>query len=323
MTHREIIRNNLNKSDWEITKDKCDSTRAHRRHLAANGKHENKRKIYCTNVHLRIIEILITLMYNLSAVTAAYIQGRKGDDGRHKACPPPLQRDRCRASCLRRACVVPATCVQRRDDDKASPPTHTPPPPQASGMKVGRGGQRPPPPPPRTKRQGGEAAERACGTDRRKHAPCKPQRGGHPGWERSVGRATTGATRQPPPPCRGTSAAPRACAVLAMCLRQRTDSEDAPPPFSSTHPRKGQGQRGDSEGQRTDRNAGGRDEWRAVEVKKKTKDTNAPEQGHTAGADGTRQEPGSTARGAGKGNTPGEESWEAGTNTAANGGGPG
>ena len=30
-----------------------------------------KRKIYCTNVHLRIIEILITLMYNLSAVTAA------------------------------------------------------------------------------------------------------------------------------------------------------------------------------------------------------------------------------------------------------------
>ena len=71
MTQREIIRNSLNKSDWEITKDKCDSTRAHRRHLAANGKHENKRKIYCTNVHLRIIEILITLMYKLSAVTAA------------------------------------------------------------------------------------------------------------------------------------------------------------------------------------------------------------------------------------------------------------
>ena len=55
--------NNLNKSDWEITKDKCDSTRAHRRHLAANGKHEMKRKIYCTNVHLRIIEILITSVY--------------------------------------------------------------------------------------------------------------------------------------------------------------------------------------------------------------------------------------------------------------------
>ena len=74
MPQREIIRNNLNKSDWEITKDKCNSTRAHRRHLAANGKHENERKIYCTNVHLRIIEILITLMYKLSAVTAAVTQ---------------------------------------------------------------------------------------------------------------------------------------------------------------------------------------------------------------------------------------------------------
>ena len=68
MTHYEIIRNNLNNADWEITKDKCDSTRAHGRHVAANGKPENKRKIYCTNVHLRIIEILITLMYRLSAV---------------------------------------------------------------------------------------------------------------------------------------------------------------------------------------------------------------------------------------------------------------
>ena len=71
MTQREIIRNNLKKSDWEMTKDKCDSARAHRQHLAANGKHENKRKISCTNVHLSIIEILITLMYSLRAVTAA------------------------------------------------------------------------------------------------------------------------------------------------------------------------------------------------------------------------------------------------------------
>ena len=78
MTQRVIIRNNLKKSGWEITKDKCDSTRAHRRLLAANGKHENKRKIYCTNVHLRIIEILITLMYNLSAVTAAVTGGGGG-----------------------------------------------------------------------------------------------------------------------------------------------------------------------------------------------------------------------------------------------------
>ena len=55
----------------------------------------------------------------------------------------------------------------------------------------------------------------------------------------------------------------------------------------------------------------------------KTIDTNAPEQGQTAGADGTRQEPGSTARGAGKGDAPGEGSREAGTNTAANEGGLG
>ena len=69
ITHCEIIRNNLYNSDWEITKDKCDSMRAYRRNLAANRKHENKRKIYCTNVHLRIIEILITLMHKFSAVT--------------------------------------------------------------------------------------------------------------------------------------------------------------------------------------------------------------------------------------------------------------
>ena len=50
-------------------------------------------------------------------------QGRKGDDGSHMASPPPpLQRAKCRASCLRGACVVPATCVLRREDDKGAPP---------------------------------------------------------------------------------------------------------------------------------------------------------------------------------------------------------
>ena len=63
MTHYEIIENNLNKSDYEITKDECHSTCAHGRHLAANGKPENKRNIYCTNVHLKIIDILTTMMY--------------------------------------------------------------------------------------------------------------------------------------------------------------------------------------------------------------------------------------------------------------------
>ena len=69
MSHYEIIRNSLNNSDSEITKDKCDSTRADGRHFAANKKPQNKRNIYCTNVHVRIIKILITLMYKLSAVT--------------------------------------------------------------------------------------------------------------------------------------------------------------------------------------------------------------------------------------------------------------
>ena len=154
--------------------------------------------------------------------------------------------------------------------------------------------------------------------------------GGAPGVRTQGRKGDDGShTASPPPPCRGTRSAPRACAVLATCLRQRTDSEDAPPPSPPPSPPPIQEMGEDSEetarghggGQRIDRNAGGRDERRAVEVKKnKTKDTNAPEQGQIAGADGTRQEPGSTARGAGKGDTPGEESWEGGTNTAANGG---
>ena len=122
-------------------------------------------------------------------------------------------------------------------------------------MQVGGGEKRPPPPEDKAARWGGSGERVRDGPHdraRRKHAPCKPQRGGHRGSERRVGRAMTGATRlaPPPPPCRGTSAAPLACAVLATCLRQRTDSEDAPPPtpFSPTHPRKGRGQHGDGEG---------------------------------------------------------------------------
>ena len=88
--------------------------------------------------------------------------------GATRHAPPPLQRDGCRASCLRRACVVPPTWVQRRDDDKASPHTHTPPPPPGLGIKVGRGGLRPPPPPPRGQsgkvgRQRREGAGRTTG----------------------------------------------------------------------------------------------------------------------------------------------------------------
>ena len=54
------------------------------------------------------------------------------------------------ALCLSRACVMPATCVLQRDDDKDDKGE------DGSGTRT---------PPPRTTRQGGEAAERGCGTD--------------------------------------------------------------------------------------------------------------------------------------------------------------
>ena len=157
------------------------------------------------------------------------------------------------------------------------------------------------------KRVRDEQHERA----QREHAPCKPQRRDHRGCDRGKGRVRRGAARQNPPPCRGTSAAPRACAVLATCLRQGTDSEDAPPPnpFSSTHPRKERGQRGDSEGtwggQRTDRNAGG--ERREASGKKKTK--NKGHQDARAGADSRGRWDMAGARKHGKGRGRGGRPW--------------
>ena len=143
---------------------------------------------------------------------------------------------------------------------------------------------------------------------RRKHAPCKPQRGGHRGCERRVGRATTGATRQAPPPCRGTSAAPRACAVLAGCLRKRTDSEGAPPhPLLPHPPRKGArtarrwrgdmggGGRGQTDAPGGETGVGRRRRKKKKERKQRTKQNNAP----------------------------GEESEKTWTKTATNGGRPG
>ena len=112
---------------------------------------------------------------------------------------------------------------------------------------------------------------------------------------------------------------PRACAVLPTCLRKRADSENAPPPPppspTPTH-KKGE------DGEETARGHGGGQKEKKKEkknTKRTTRDTNRPEQGQTAGADGTWREPGGTARGAGQGDAPGDDSWEAGTN----GGGPG
>ena len=169
--------------------------------------------------------------------------------------PPP-----CRGTgAAPRACAVLASCLRHACNEGKTtsprpPPPHTPPPPQGWGMKEGRGGWRPPPPEDKAARWGGSGERVRDGPHdraRRKHAPCKPQRGGHRGGERRVGRATTRATRHAPLPCRGTSAAPRACAMLATCLRRRTceGAPSSPPtPFSPTHQGKGRGQRGGGEG---------------------------------------------------------------------------
>ena len=222
--------------------------------------------------------------------------------------PPPLQRDGSRASCLRRACVVPATCVQRREDDKPPPP-HTPPPPQGWGMKEGRGGQRPPPPEDKAARWGGSEERMRDGPHdraRRKNAPCKPQRGGHWGGERRVGRATTGATRHAPLPCRGTSAAPRACAVLATCAGGRTaKAPPSPTPFSPTNQGKGRGQRGG--GERIW--GGGAEDGPTCQGKRRA----------ASGEKKTKKKQPRTKRT----NAPQEESEKTGTKTAANGGRPG
>ena len=359
-------------------------------------------------------------------------QGGKGDDGSHKACPPPLQRDKCRTSCLRRACDVPTPEDGQRGRPPPPPPTPAPtkergedsqevarghgggtgdrptcrgkrraasgekrkkkhhnheqskptsqkkkarrrgpqprrtgggrgdmgphgtqvkypttgiwgpqretPPPTAAatpcacvvlasclrhacykgkttratrGMTVAECG----PPPEDTAAGWGGSGKRVRDEphDRaqREHAPCKPQRGDDRGCDRRKGRVTTGATWQAPPPCRGTSAAPRACAVLATCLRQRTDSEDAPPPtpFSSTYPRKGRGQRGDSEGTWGWAEDGPKRRKERREASKKKKTTNKGHQHPRAGADSRGRRDMAGARKHGKGRGKGGRPW--------------
>ena len=73
-------------------------------------------------------------------------QGRKGDDGSHTASPPPLQRDKCRAWCLRRACDV----LTPEDGQRGRLPPHAllPHPPRKGARTARRwreamgGGQR-------------------------------------------------------------------------------------------------------------------------------------------------------------------------------------
>ena len=163
----------------------------------------------------------------------------------------------------------------------------------------------------------------------REHAPCKSQRGDHRGCDRKKGRATMGATRlAPPPPAEGPvpRLVPAPCSRRAYAKGQAARKPPPPHPLLLHPPTKeartARRQRGDVGGRAEYRpkRRGGRRVTSGKKKKQKTKDTNAPEEGQTAGADGTRQEPESTARSAGKGDAPGEGSREAGTNTAANGG---
>ena len=160
--------------------------------------------------------------------------------------PPPLQRDKCRASCLRHACVVPATCVLRREDDKgAPPPPPTPPPPRGWGMQVGGGEKRPPPRGQsgrvgRQRREGAGRTTRPC--PKRARAVQAPA-GGPPGVRTQGRKGDDGSHTACPPPCRGTGAAPHACAVLASCLRHACNegkmTSPPPPTHTSAPPRVG------------------------------------------------------------------------------------
>ena len=172
-------------------------------------------------------------------------------------------------------------------------------------MKEGRGGQRPPPPPRgqsgkvgRQRREGAGRTTRPCP----KEARAVPAPAGGASGEQTQGRrGDHGSHTASPPPCRGTSAAPRACAVLATCLSQRTHNEGAPPPFSPTHLGEGRGQQGGGEGTW----GGGRGQ------------TDMP--GEETGGERWRRKKKPRTKGT---NAPGEESEKTGTKTPANGGRP-
>ena len=168
--------------------------------------------------------------------------------------PPPLQRDKCRASCLRHACVVPATCVLRREDDKgAPPPTHTSAPPRVGD--AGRGGRKAAPPRGqsgkvgRQRREGAGRTTRAC--PKRARAVQAPA-GGPPGVRTQGRKGDDGSHTACPPPCRGTGAAPHACAVLASCLRHACNEgkKTRPPPPHTPPPPQGWGVKVGRGGQR-------------------------------------------------------------------------
>ena len=160
--------------------------------------------------------------------------------------PPP-----CRGTgAAPRACDMRATKGRRQ---APRPPPHTSAPARVGDAK--REGRTAAPPPEDKAARGGGSGERVRDGPhdraRGRQTPCRLQRGGHRGSERRVGRAMTGATRRAPLPCRKKSAAPRASAVPATCLRRREDSEGAPPsppPTPTPTKERGEGSEGMARG---------------------------------------------------------------------------
>ena len=227
--------------------------------------------------------------------------------------PPP-----CRGSgAAPRACAVLASCLQHACNEGKT--TRPPPSPHTSApqrvQEDGRKGRTAPPPPPEDKaaRWGGSGERVWDGPHdraRRKHAPCKPQRGGHRGCERRVGRATTGATRQAPPPAGGQ--VPRL--VPVPCLRRayargRT-SRAPPPPTPSPPPTQERG--GDSEEVRRGHLGGAED-----------RPTCQEERRAASGGDAKKKENKKKNNGQSKPSRPGKKARRQGPKTRRTGGGRG
>ena len=152
----------------------------------------------------------------------------EGREGQKEETPPP-----CLRRALHRACNMRAT--EERQQGRP-PPTHLHPP--KGGGRRWRGAECVPP----ADKAAGWGGKRERVRDgphdraRRRLAPSKPPTGGPPGVRTQGRKGDEGGHTANPPPSRGTRAAPRACTVLATCIRQRTDSRGAPPPTPSPPP---------------------------------------------------------------------------------------
>ena len=200
-------------------------------------------------------------------------RGRKrgteaGGEAKKRRAPPP------QTSAAPRACIVLAACILRRKDNKGAPPPPLTPTPSGRGRRQRGDGKRAPN---RQSswvgRQQGEDEVQQGRASQSARTVLAPNGGNMPGAGTQGTKGAEGShTANPPPPPhrekersrseRGgqegkspspqTSAAPRACIVLAACMLRRTDNKGTPPPPHPQTPRKGtmtaRGQNGDMGG---------------------------------------------------------------------------